>query len=301
MFDNLAALDAQGIASEADLTAEELIARANKLLAIGRELQLAAAQLRGEPAPKAISRPAGPSDDHSVGRLGNVDEDAATAKAREMGTFTRTAFGDALGFSGVQTTKWLMKLVEHGVIAREIDEDGAIVFRYARTLDDEPPIYQLRAWCASNREPFDVAAAEEATGLTREEVTAAISNLVRSCELKPTVVESVNELDEIEKLTGQFFEWTAPIPNGLQSELERRRLAAVLPTPEVKRGLPIRIRTERSQRRARSTPGNRQKVINQDRNWQRLQDAQAARAAQAKTREAKPPKHARTKKASKPV
>lgn len=67
-----------------------------------------------------------------------------------------------------------------------------------------------------------------------------------------------------------------------------------------RRGEPVRIRTERKDRKARSTPGARQKVINNDRNWERLQAAKARREAQARARD-DTPSYLKKKKGSRPV
>lgn len=306
MFDgNLAMLDATGIATESEHTAEELIAYGERLLRLGRELQASAAVLRGERPPKPVAVN-GPGVDHSVGRFGEVDENSALAKARELGTFTRIVFEDALGLDGVATSKWLAKLLDHDAISRVTDETGAIAYRYIRSLEDEPPGLQLRVWvekhwAQSDREPFDLAMVAEGTGLAEEEAQAALVALIADGTIAATTIEVVNDLDEIEKLRGQYYEYRPPIPGGLQTELERRRLAEVGSTPQVKRGEPVRIRTERKNARARSTPGSRQKVINQDRNWERLQAAKAERAEKARARPKQDPKARRRKRASKPV
>lgn len=58
----------------------------------------------------------------------------------------------------------------------------------------------------------------------------------------------------------------------------------------VERGTPVRIRTTRKLGRALSTPGSRQKHKNRERNYQRQQDAKAARAAQQQSKAQKDPK-----------
>lgn len=60
-------------------------------------------------------------------------------------------------------------------------------------------------------------------------------------------------------------------------------------------GTPVRIRTERKDRKARSTPGSRQKTVNQQRNWERLQAAKAERAEANRRKEQKPAKWERKK------
>jgi hypothetical protein len=304
MLANLESLSVMEIASESDLTAEELIARGEKLIAIGRELQTQAALLRNESPPKPLSRPAGPSGDHSVTANGLIDTEAATVKARALGTFTRLQFEDALATNGPQTTKWLAALLKTGTITRETAEDGAIAYRYCRPADDEPAEYQLRVWAAEQTEPFDVEQAADGTGLPTEDIEQALPRLIGDLTVAPVTVEAVDDLGELEKLGETFFRYQPEIPNGLSAELERRRLSAVNSTPQVKRGTPVRIRTERRNARARSTPGSRQKVINQDRNWERLQAAKAEREEQNRVRaqrERDRPKSRRKPKASKPV
>lgn len=62
------------------------------------------------------------------------------------------------------------------------------------------------------------------------------------------------------------------------------------------RGMPVRIRTERDQGKARSTPGSRQKVKNQDRAYKREMEAKARRATeQAEKAASKVPKWLREK------
>lgn len=58
----------------------------------------------------------------------------------------------------------------------------------------------------------------------------------------------------------------------------------------VERGTPVRIRTTRKLGRALSTPGQRQKHKNRERNFQRMQDAKAARAEMQKSKAQKAPK-----------
>lgn len=52
----------------------------------------------------------------------------------------------------------------------------------------------------------------------------------------------------------------------------------------VERGTPVRIRTNRKVGRALSTPGQRQKHKNRERNYQRQQDARTARADKQKSK-----------------
>lgn len=313
MRDNasLALLDAEGIATESDLTAEELIARGERMIKLGRDLQASAARLRGETIP--VDRVAlladGLGGDHSVSRTGVVvDLPAALAHARTLGTFTRLQFEDVLGLAGAATSKWIARMHECRAIERVTIEEGehagAIGYRYCRVIEDEPPTFQLREWVAARGpEPFDLEMAIDGVGLPSSEVESSLSDLIADGTIAPVVIEAVDDLGEIEKLGGAFFQYVPPIPGGVQTELERRRLASVGADPKVVRGAPIRIRTERKQRGARSTPGNRQKVINQDRNYERLVAAQTARAEQAKQRakrERDKPKRSRGK-ASKPV
>lgn len=58
----------------------------------------------------------------------------------------------------------------------------------------------------------------------------------------------------------------------------------------VVRGLPVRIRTERKNRRGMSTPGQRQKMKNREREYQKQQDAKATAAAAQKSKAQKAPK-----------
>lgn len=58
----------------------------------------------------------------------------------------------------------------------------------------------------------------------------------------------------------------------------------------VERGQQVRIRTERKNRRGMSTPGQRQKMKNQQRNWEKQQDAKAKRAEIQKSKAQKDPK-----------
>lgn len=60
-------------------------------------------------------------------------------------------------------------------------------------------------------------------------------------------------------------------------------------------GMPVRIRTERAQRRSLSTPGARQHHKNSERNYQRQQDAVAARAEAQKAKAQREPKWKRNK------
>lgn len=287
MITKLVGLDAAEIASESDLTAEELINRGNQLIRLARDLQVQAARLRGEAIP--IERPGKPDTDHSVGREGLVDEAIAMARARELGVFSRVKLGEVLGLDGPALSKWIAKLHERGVLTREQDDLGAIVYRYNRPLEDEPADYQLRQWVKRQPEPFDLDMAVDGVGLPVEEVEGALSALIADLTVAPVKVEAVNDLGEIDKLAGAFFQYVHPIPGGVQTDLERRRLASVgaAGSVEVKRGMPVRIRTERRNARARSTPGSRQKVINQDRNWERLEAAKAEREQQGRERAAR--------------
>lgn len=63
-------------------------------------------------------------------------------------------------------------------------------------------------------------------------------------------------------------------------------------------GMPVRIRTEREDRRKRSTPGARQKVIQRDRAYERQEAAKKARAA-AQAAKDDTPKWAKKKRGSK--
>lgn len=58
----------------------------------------------------------------------------------------------------------------------------------------------------------------------------------------------------------------------------------------VQRGLPVRIRTERKSRRGMSTPGQRQKMKNQEREYKKQVTARAKRADEQKSRAQKDPK-----------
>lgn len=315
MLDNLAVLDADGIASESDLTAEELVRRGERLIKIGLELRASAARLRGEAVPIDIAaiRAAGPGGDHSVSHTGVlIDFDAVLAHARKLGTYTRVQFQDALGLDAAATSKWIARLHEARACERvtiaEGEHAGSIGYHYIREIEDESPALQLREWAAARgSEPFDLETAEDGTGLPGQEVQSSISDLLADGTIAPVVIEAVDDLGEIEKLGGAFFAYVPPIPGGVQSDLERRRLASAGAVPQVKRGMPVRIRTERKNARARSTPGSRQKVINQDRNWERLQAAATARDEQSRARAArerdkpKPKPKGRKAKRSRPV
>jgi hypothetical protein len=63
----------------------------------------------------------------------------------------------------------------------------------------------------------------------------------------------------------------------------------------VQRGTPVRIRTERDQRRSLSTPGARQQHKNRERNYQRQEDAKEARAKAQQAKAQKAPKWKRNK------
>lgn len=54
-----------------------------------------------------------------------------------------------------------------------------------------------------------------------------------------------------------------------------------------RRGMPVRIRTERDQRRTLSTPGARQKKKQQEKNYERMQVAKAKRSEKDKDRAAR--------------
>lgn len=71
-------------------------------------------------------------------------------------------------------------------------------------------------------------------------------------------------------------------PHGVDPVAQAVTQMRRLPTPQ--RGIPVRIRTNRKLGRALSTPGSRQFHKNRERNWERLQEAQAKRSAEAERR-----------------
>ena len=79
------------LAALSELTAEELIARGERLIQLGRIL---AGQSAGAILPIVNDVAA---EQRSVGRLGIVTEREAIAAATELGEFTRKEFADKLG------------------------------------------------------------------------------------------------------------------------------------------------------------------------------------------------------------
>lgn len=89
----------------------------------------------------------------------------------------------------------------------------------------------------------------------------------------------------------QSYEFVPPEPAQINRETrvppERDR-----PAYEEARatGMPVRITTERADRRGRSTPGQRQKIINRDRNYERMESAKRQRAEAQRVKAQKDPK-----------
>lgn len=274
--------DPYDVANDSANVGGELVARGEYLLRIGRELLKQSELLRGK-APGEVKplRPTGPSGDHSVNRLGHViDINAASGVARTLHTFTRIAFQDALGTDGIQTSKWMARLHEANLIERGTDDEGAIVYTYSRDIDDEPASYQLHMMAKQRgaAQPFTIAEAMEHTGLSEDEVVTGLAELSSTSIVEAEQIDEVADLDEVGELGGVQYRFVPPISDGAASELERRRLGSVSAPVVVKRGEPVRIRTERKQRRARSTPGTRQKVVNTEREYARMVAAREERA-----------------------
>lgn len=291
-------MEAAQLAEESEITGQALVDRGKELMGLGQDLLRQAALLRGEQEP--VFRPAtGPSTDHAVSKTGNVvTHETALAMARKLGRFTRIQFEDALQLKGIQTSKFLAKLHDAGDIARGQNDEGASIYDYVKSSADEPPIYQLEMWARATSEAWDLDEAVDQTGLPEEEVVAGITELIVRGIIAAEQLTEVDDLADIDKLATTVYRYVPPVNDA--AALERKRLAAVLTVPEVTRGKPVRIRTERKQMRNRSTPGQRSKVINNDRNWERLEAARAERAErnrlQAARQKAKPPKNGRKRK-----
>lgn len=266
------------VAAESQATGHALVAEGERLLRLGKELLRQSALLTGQKPQEHVTRPDGPADDHSVGHAGLVDLNRAQAKARELKRFTRNQFGDALGLKGVQTSKWLAQLLERAWIERTVDEESsATVYDYIRRPEDEDPLYQVRQWAQNVGVAFRMEQCVEETELPSEEVGVAITQLVTEGVLRTETIEQVDGLDEVDQLGETVYRYAPPLPPGVAGDLERRRLQVVRDVPEVERGTPIRIRTERKTARARSTPGSRGKIKRNQAAWERQQAAKDER------------------------
>lgn len=288
------------LAAESTRVGDDLVAYGRELLSLGQDLIKQGALLEGK-LPKAVApaRPGGPGDNHSVGRNGLVDNDIARLKARELKSFTRPVWEEALGLKGTAASARLNALVQSGDLVRRTDEEGHILYDYVRSVDDEEPLYRVRMWAKARgqngNEPFELSEAMEATELSEADVMTALTELVvegvvtgeLQVEQDPDD-EEAEELDQATQIALTAFRYVPTLPGGLQSAQERQRLAAVMTNPEIKgRGQPVRIRTERKQGKARSTPGSRQRVVNNERNWDKLQEAKEKREREGKERAAK--------------
>lgn len=92
---------------------------------------------------------------------------------------------------------------------------------------------------------------------------------------------SIVRAGELDDLGGIIYEWI-PLPEGPRvhpigttPEQLARAFGAYEEAPV--RGYPIRIRTERAQRKNMSTPGARGKIVRREQRYQRMQEAVRAR------------------------
>lgn len=116
------------LAALSELTAEELIARGEQLIKLGR---LLAAQSAGAILP-VVSDVA---EQRSVGRLGIVTEREAIAAATDLGEFTRKEFAVKLGLKGAAVSRWLSKLIDRDNPIIERTDDG---YRYVPPPNTAP-------------------------------------------------------------------------------------------------------------------------------------------------------------------
>lgn len=277
----MTALSAPEVAEQSERVGAALVEQGEYLLQLGRDLLKQSALLRHEKPQEPVQHIHGLGADHSVGASGLVTLERAQGAARELKRFTRTQLGDTLGLKGMQTNKWLAQLLEKGWIERAIDEEThATVFDYARKLEDEDPLYQVRRWAQDVGVQFTGEQAVEGTELPSDDVAVALTQLVTEGVLTTGQIDTVDDLGEITELGETVYRYAPPIPAGLAGKLERARLEAVTAPVEIPgKGERVRIRTERKTARKRSTPGSRQKLKNQERAWQRQQEAREAKAA----------------------
>lgn len=282
----MATAESVQLADESQDYGDQLIARGEYALKLGRDLLRQAALLRGEIPQEQVARPDGPSADHSVGRHGLVDEKVARERARTLGVFTRLEFEDALGLKGPATSKWLLALIQAGALVREIREsDGATVHRYCLPLEAESARYQLQVYCSEHREKdHSTADLVEALGLSDEEVEAGITELVALGALKPTSVSKVSSTGEIGELGQTRYHWVPSLDTDSQLKLEQARRAA-MSAPAVLRGEEIRLKRKNPDL---LKPGYRQKAANKDRNRSRMEAAKAHRDELAARRSVQP-------------
>lgn len=151
---------------------------------------------------------------------------------------------------------------------------------------------------------FAIAAAQEMKLFTRDEFGKKLG--LRGATVNRWLMALLNDhrLERIETDEGPKYKsikLTHPREHETKNPPENERPSYELAQAT---GMPVRIRTERNDRRARSTPGQRQKTIQRDRNYDRIQAAKLERAVEQRKKAAasagKPPGR-RKSKASKPV
>jgi len=297
-------------------TGEELVAEGERLLALGRQLLAQSGQLTGRPnvgTAAVIPEPEPPveavdPDERSVGRFGLVDEHAAIEGAARLRVFTRGQFAAAMGLSAPAASRWLRRLIERPdgpAIAWEAGEDGP-QYRYVLDAEQEPATVRVHRWAREQEDPFDPGMVTDALGFNGEDMAEAIRQLKARRVVRDVEVIVEDPEGELEPTTMTMLEWVPELDPRTGEMLERQRQAAVQGDAaiRVQRGKAVRIRTERSSRRGRSTPGQRAKIINNERAWEALQAAQRERAEanqRRAARQATEPKKARRKRASRPV
>lgn len=159
-----------------------------------------------------------------------------------------------------------------GPMAEEIIEEfGAIELPEERSVGRFGEVTKTRAIDAAKElGVFTRAEFGELLGLRGTKVTKWIQLLVTDGQL-----DRFEDIDRTPKY--RWLKLAQPSEHETKRPPENERPSYELAQAT---GTPVRITTERKDRRGRSTPGQRQKIVNRDRNYERMEAAKAERAAE---------------------
>lgn len=257
----------------AELTAEELIARGEKMVRLGRELLgLAANASAGttESEPESEPEPERPrSEDRSVGRFGAVTVNVAKLKAIEMGDFTASEFADTLGLKVSATNRWLSTLKSLGHLAYDRGSYHCLI----------PPT--LHVWATRQTEAFTTHTAVQVTQLTHATVQSELEHLA-----------SRGILDQLEEDLFQYAPITDPSPRDHPTKRPPEKDPPSY-TQARATGMPVRIRKDT--RKMRSTAGQAHRLRQKEARFKEMESVKAVRAEAQKTKAQKDPKWKRKK------
>lgn len=182
------------------------------------------------------------------------------------------------------------------------------VFRGVPTQDPRPPLALVSREPAPQRKPDLNARLRDTlskfqSGFTLDELALELDvtvpnarKLLKPLELSGTVLDTQRRAGR--KVIYAYIKPDRPPEAGPRNHPTKAPPEKDNPAYTEARatGMPVRIRTERADRKGRSTPGQRHKIITRDRNYERMQAAIEKRMEEQKQKAQKEPKWKRKRK-----